>query len=241
MTDFYRKSEILFAVFWIVIYCSFIGTIRGIFGEESPLTLLSLTIIASVLLIFIRKNRLGSRYGLNRLPNDCKRYLYFLPMLVLATGNLWGGIKPDHEGMAQINTVVSMALVGLVEELIFRGFLFRGLLDEMGRRSAIIIASVAFGIGHIVNLFSGQSFLETAMQIPFAIAWGFMFTMTFSKSGSLLPAIAAHSMTDVFSTCSNHNLTSDWIYTILTIIVSILYCMYLKRLPQDPRPDTETL
>lgn len=36
---------------------------------------------------------------------------------------------------------------------------------------------LTFGIGHIVNFFSGQASFETVMQIIFAISWGFILTI----------------------------------------------------------------
>ena len=62
-----------------------------------------------------------------------------------------------------MTAVFSMILVGFVEEMIFRGFLFRALLGEDKPVVAIIVSAVTFGIGHIVNLFTGQTSLETIM------------------------------------------------------------------------------
>ena len=89
---------------------------------------------------------------------------------------------------------------------------------------------MTFGIGHIVNLFSGQTSLETVMQVPFAIAWGFIFTMVFFKSGSLLPGILAHSLVDVFSKFGADSPASSWGYVIATIIIAVIYCLYLRKL-----------
>ena len=69
--------------------------------------------------------------------------------------------------------MISMLLIGYVEEMLFRGFLFKALIPKDGLKLSVIISSVTFGIGHIVNLFAGQANLETVIQVLFAIAWGF--------------------------------------------------------------------
>ena len=91
-----------------------------------------------------------------------------------------------------------------------------------------------FGIGHIVNLFAGQANIETVIQVFFAIAWGFIFTMVFYRSGSLIPCIIAHGLVDAFSKFTldrGEDMLTEWIYMIATIVIAIFYCIYLTRLP----------
>lgn len=123
-----------------------------------------------------------------------------------------------------------MLLVGFIEELIFRGFLFRALLKRNPAPAAITISAVTFGIGHIVNLFAGQGDMETLIQVLFAIAWGFLFTFVFYKSGSLWVCIAVHGMVDVFSKFAAPT-GKDYVYVLATIAVSLVYCAYLSRKP----------
>ena len=138
-----------------------------------------------------------------------------------------------YSGMAQVFAVLSMLLIGYIEEVIFRGFLFKALIPKDGIVVSVIISAVTFGIGHIVNLFAGQANLETVIQVFFAIAWGFIFTMVFYKSGSLIPCIIAHSLVDAFSkfAAEDASMTIAWIYMAATIVIAIGYCLYLKRLP----------
>ena len=95
---------------------------------------------------------------------------------------------------------------------------------------AIIVSAVTFGIGHIVNLFTGQASFETVMQIIFAISWGFILTMVCYKGCSIIPCIIAHSMIDALSLFGADNEVVDWIYIGATIVVAIVYCIYLSGL-----------
>lgn len=169
-----------------------------------------------------------------------KKYLFFIPMWILATGNIWDGFSPSYQGASLVIAALSMILVGFVEEMIFRGFLFRAMLGEDKKIVAIIISAVTFGIGHIVNLFTGQASFETVMQIIFAIGWGFILTMVCYKSGSIIPCIIAHSMIDALPLFGADNEIVDWIYVVTTIIVAIVYSIYLGRL-KSPDSDKEVL
>lgn len=82
----------------------------------------------------------------------------------------------------------------------------------------------------------GQASLETLMQIIFAISWGFILTMVFYKSGSLLPCIIAHAMIDTFSLYDTESDLTSRIYIGTTIVTAIVYCIYLSRLHT---PDSE--
>ena len=161
MRKFYEKNEILFAVLWILVYCFVLVPIKGNFGYESIWMTLALFLFAVGITIFVKSNHLEKKYGLTGWPVNTKRYLYFLPMWIITTGNLWGGIFPVYKGAAQLFAVLSMLLVGYVEEMLFRGFLFKALIPKNGIVAAVIISSVTFGMGHIVNLLTGQGNLET--------------------------------------------------------------------------------
>ena len=233
MRKLYEKNEILFAVLWILVYCFSTIPIRGNLGDESIWMTIVLLAIAVLATAFIKKNRLEKKYGLAGWPRNTKRYLYFIPMWILVTGNLWGGLGMAYDGINQVFAVISMLLIGYVEEVIFRGFLFKALIPKDGIKLAIIISSVTFGIGHIINLLAGQASLETVIQVFFAIAWGFIFTFVFYKCGSLIPCIIAHGLVDAFSKFANesHIYMTGWIYMGVTILIAIVYGIYLAKLP----------
>ena len=236
MKKLYEKNELWFALLWIAVYCAVSIPIRGSLGDESLAMLLGLAAIAAGILLVVKKLHLEQKYGLVKWQGGAKDYLFFLPVLILTTGNLWDGFGMAYSGAAQVYAVLSMLLVGLVEELIFRGFLFRALLERDPAPMAITISAVTFGIGHIVNLLAGQGGLETLVQVFFAIAWGFMFTLLFYQSGSLLVCIAVHGLVDVFAEFAAEGGRSGYLYPVVTIIVAALYCAYLIRKPAALKP-----
>mgnify|MGYP006889981153 CR=1 FL=1 len=58
----YQKNEVLFAVFWIVIYCVLLGTIRGNYGDSSIWMLVALVAIGGAATLFITRRGLGEQY-----------------------------------------------------------------------------------------------------------------------------------------------------------------------------------
>ena len=233
MKKLYEQKEVLFAVLWIVAYCVVMAPIKGQFGYGSVWWLLAMIVFAAGAFFFVKVNHLEEKYGLIGFPKDMKRYLFFIPMFILATGNLWDGFAPSYKGIELVIATLSMILVGFVEEMIFRGFLFRAMLGNGKTVPAIIVAAVTFGIGHIVNLFAGQASFETMMQVIFAVSWGFILTLVFYKSGSLIPCIIAHAVIDVFSLYGADSEVTDWIYIGVTIVVAFIYCIYLARLKKE--------
>lgn len=233
MKKLYEKNELWFALVWIIGYCLITIPIRGKLGDESPAMLIALALISAGIFAFVKKYHLEEKYGLVKWKGKASDYWFFIPMLILMTGNLWRGFGIAYSGAAQVFAAVSMFLVGFVEEMIFRGFLFRILLKKDPAPVAITISAVTFGIGHIVNLFAGQASLETVVQVLFAVAWGFIFTFVFYKSGSLLVCIVVHGMVDVFAkfSASDENMTGAYIYITATIVIAIVYCLYLNRKP----------
>ena len=233
MFRLYEKKEVLFAVLWIVAYCVIMSALKGQFGYGSIWMLLALIVFAAGITVFVMSGHLKEKYGLAGFPKDMKKYLFFIPMFILATGNIWDGFSLSYEGSTLLIATLSMILVGFVEEMIFRGFLFKAMLGNGKTVTAIIVSALTFGIGHIVNLFAGQASFETVMQVIFAVSWGFILTMVFYKSGSLIPCIIAHSMVDAFSLYGADNEVTDWIYIGVTIFIAVIYCIYLGRLKTD--------
>lgn len=149
MKKFYKKSEIWFAVIWIIIYVFVMGNLRNNFGDASPYSFSGLLVIAIALTIFIAKNKLGKKYGLVGLL-DIKKYLYFIPFVLLISVNFWFGVSMHYDLLHQVFAVITMALVGYVEKIIFRGLLFKA-IEKDSIKQAIIISAVTFGAGHIVK------------------------------------------------------------------------------------------
>ena len=140
MRKFYETKPVLFAVLWIAIYVVLVAPLRGSYGDGSLQMLLGLVAISAVLLAVIRLLGIEKELGMTRWLQNGKALLWLLPMWVLSTGNLWGGVGLRYDGITTVMAVLSFLLVGVVEEIVFRGFLFNG-MRRTGKLSVAIFVS----------------------------------------------------------------------------------------------------
>ena len=230
----YDKSKIWFAVLWIVAYCVLMSVGDGIselVGIEKSVTLAIGVILSAVLLMFLKKNRLFSEYGICAPKTSLKSMLYYVPILVMLTANLWYGVTMNYGATETVLYILAMLCVGFLEEVIFRGLLFEAMRGE-NVKAAIIVSSVTFGVGHIINLIngSGAELLPNLLQVVYATAAGFMFVMMYYKSKSLLVCIAAHGIFNALSVFANEaNATAEMriLTAILLTVITGSYALYL--------------
>lgn len=205
----YEKSELGFALTWIAAYvvlASVGDQISSDIGTSKIVTLPILAVLSAVLFSFVKRNGLIEKYGLckPRIFSAKEKMLVYFPLFVLLTANLWYGVALNGSLLETWLYILSMFCVGFLEEMIFRGFLFKAMAKN-GVKSAILVSSITFGIGHMVNLIngSGAELLSTILQIIYAVAVGFAFVMIYCKTKSLLPCIVTHSVFNGLSAFSN--------------------------------------
>lgn len=201
MKRLFDKDEVLFAVCWIVLYVVGFGSADAIsetIGMPKAVTVCLGLVLSAALLAFIRRNGLREYYGLCGVKGGLESLLYLLPLAAVASINLWNGLTFQGDFFAALLYVVSMCFVGFLEEVIFRGLLFRGMC-KTNVSTAILVSSLTFGMGHAVNLLMGAPVADTLLQLVYASAVGFLFTAVFHVGGSILPCIAAHILVNVSS------------------------------------------
>ena len=230
----YKKSEIWFALAWIIIYVVLASTGDNISENIGILKIASLPILiilSIILFLFVKNNGLAKKYGLCKSEIPASKMLFYIPLIIIMTTNLWYGVTINFSPLENVLYILSMLCVGFLEEMIFRGFLFNALVRD-GVKSAIIISSVSFGIGHIVNLVngSGAGLLPTMLQVVYAIAIGFAFVMIYYKTKSLLPCILTHSILNSLSVFSNEEIVTPQKQIISSILIALIaagYALYI--------------
>jgi len=98
---------------------------------------------------------------------------------------------------------------------------------------AVIVSSITFGLGHIINLLngSGMGLAENLVQIFFAVLIGFLYVIIFWRSGSLWPCVISHS---VFNSLSAFSVDGESIgrLVILCVLTAAYAIVLLKPLPK---------
>lgn len=231
MYRIYQKDEMNFSLIWIISYVvlfSVADNMSNSIGIQKIITT-PLCIIFSILIYtFVSKNQLKEKYGLCSFKGDLRKYLYFIPLGLILTVNLWNGVTMNLSILETILYIISMLCVGFIEEMIFRGFLFKALCKD-NAKTAIMISSITFGMGHIINLLNGKDFLSTLLQVIYATAIGFLFTIIFYKGKSLLPCIITHGVLNALAVFAVHNvsLTFNVISDVILCIVSLGYALWI--------------
>ena len=230
----YEKSELWFSIVWIIAYVilASIGDNLSLeIGIEKVVTLPILIILSFVLFFFISKNKLYNKYGLCKSNVNHSKMLFYIPLIILITTNLWYGVALNFTCLETVFYILSMFCVGFLEEMIFRGLLFKA-MEQNDVKSAIIVSSVTFGIGHIVNLIngSGANLISNLLQVVYAMAIGFTFVMIFYKTKSILPCIMTHSIFNALSAFSNEAIMipqNEIISGIIITIIAGVYALYI--------------
>jgi len=227
MKKIFEKHETLFCILLIVIYILVNSYCMQNFGIEDYRSTIINTIFSISLIILMIKLKRTSYYGLTKVTNS-KEYLYFMPLVLIVSVNLWNGVNINNSTSEIIFYILTMINVGFIEEIIFRGFLFK-MMAKDNVKIATIVSSITFGVGHIVNLLNGADLIPTLLQICYAISIGYLFVVIFYKSKSLLPCIITHSLVNSLSIFNVENSTSLYVSSAFLVIVPLVYAIYINK------------
>lgn len=241
MRKLYEKSELTFTIVWIVIYCvlqSLANPLNEKIGIEYSASAVFCILQSVVFLVFIWKNNLLKRYGLCKSSIPASRFLFYIPLIILATINFWNGVAFNLNFTGTVCYIACMFCVGFLEEVIFRGLLFKAIAKD-NVKTAIIISSITFGLGHLLNLVngSGSEIVENLFQVTGAIAIGFLFVILYYYGGSLFPCMITHAainITSVFANVAGLTLEKRIIFQLVLFAITIAYSFILtKTLPKN--------
>lgn len=201
MKKLYEKSEIYFALVWIGLYvvvmnialqyCGGFDNLASKTVGQVLVPVLCVAALAAGATIWIVRNGLTEKFGLCGFRGSVKGFLWFIPLILISCVNLINGIGLTATLAVSLLMMANKAIAGYLEEIIFRGFLFRG-MEKNNLRSALIVSAVTFGAGHIVNLANTDDTFGVLLQVCYAIAIGFLYTVIVYKGGSLWPCITSH-------------------------------------------------
>lgn len=227
MEKIFEKHETLFCILLIIVYVITNSYCIQNFGIADYRSTIINTISSIALVILMIMLKRTSYYGLTKVKNF-KKYLYFIPLLLIISVNLWYGINTTNSEIKVLFHILTMFNVGFIEEIIFRGFLFK-MMEKDNLKSAIIVSSLTFGIGHIVNLLNGAELIPTLMQICYAVSLGYLFVTIFYKSKSLWPCIITHALINSLSIFNVQTSNSLYISSAFLIVVPYMYAMYINK------------
>lgn len=224
---FYKNHETALCMVLIGAYVIVNSYCTQNFGTTDFRSALVNTVFTAVLFDLTVHLKKTEFYGLIPVKSG-REYLYFLPLVLIASVNLWGGIAVRNSATEILSHIVMMLNVGFIEEMIFRGFLFR-MMEKSNLRLAMLVSAVTFGMGHIVNLLNGEALIPTLLQLCYATAIGWLFVVIFRKGKSLWPCIVTHGVLNALSIFNVGSEWLDYVGSALLIAVSLGYAAYIER------------
>jgi membrane protease YdiL (CAAX protease family) len=87
-----------------------------------------------------------------------------------------------------LGALLAYSIASLLEELLFRGYLLRRLIELWGRGWALAVIALAFGLFHL----PGMSGVAAVKMVCTTAACSLLFSALYLRSGTLWSAVAAH-------------------------------------------------
>ena len=99
-----------------------------------------------------------------------------------------------------------MICVGFIEELLFRGFLYQGILKQSGKTRAVLVSGITFAIGHIVNLLRGYTTADQINQVVIGVFIGVVLVLLVACTNNIIPCVLYHIFFNISGTITNSDL-----------------------------------
>jgi membrane protease YdiL (CAAX protease family) len=198
-------SLIVFAI-WLVIV--FGGELLAVGGDPTGLDEMvqsqivpALVIAPIFLLIVVAYFKWWKETGLKWVDNNRSLLLLWLPALAIIINLALGLPANTTGGRVLLIVLVNTLLVGISEELMFRGILLHGARSRYRFWAAILIVTILFGLIHALNGFITGDFGPALFQSATAFSSGLMFMGLRLRQNSLFPVMLVHGLWDfsVFS------------------------------------------
>jgi membrane protease YdiL (CAAX protease family) len=121
--------------------------------------------------------------------------LYPFIAALVSTGEV--AIRPD---IMPIRLVAIVILVGITEEIVFRGFLLNTFLKRMKTWQAVSLDAVLFYLIHIpIWLYQENDFAFFLTALPIFLALSIFFAYTFIRTRNILVPIVLHMVWNLFN------------------------------------------
>lgn len=119
-----------------------------------------------------------------------------------------------------ITITLQMIFAGIIEEIIFRVYLYKFFEKFRDCKHAVIYSSLIFGLIHIVNI-SNISITFTILQILCAVGMGLLYSIAYYKTGNIIIPIVSHILINISYTLGGSvSVYKEVIFTVIVTAVS---------------------
>ncbi len=167
-----------------------------------------------------------------------KNILWFVPMLIIGTILLLylgyfiitnaDSITPEQWQLFSLVCVTTL-LVGVSEELVYRGIVFSSFVKD-SKVKAVFISAITFSLLHSVNVFGGLEFGGMFGQLVMTLISGLFYAFVRMKINNIIPLIIFHWLWD-FCLMGGQVLqtgeTNNMLTTAFLVLELVFVCTYL--------------
>ena len=172
--------------------------------------------------------------GFNR-PSEWKAmHLHWIGLALPVTVFMIMGIRVTDPGQL-LGLIPVVFLIGIQEEMVFRGLAMRALLPG-GALRAVLITAALFGVMHIGNLFGGANLTYTIVQVIASVLGGVGVGAIRVRTNTAWGLVLLHAINDytMFITRDEINVTQAQstfmlVGKIVYTLVMLSYGLYLLR------------
>lgn len=210
-----------------------ISQILGL-GTDMQLVVVTIFLILSVLvgmvIMKITKKPFAD-YGFRKSSeNTLGKVWYYIPLILMELLPIFiGGFSAEVTFNQYFLLLAFVIAVGCNEEIYFRGLAYSFLLGK-GKKVAIVVSSIIFGILHLANALSGKNMLYLVLQVAFAFLVGLALAEVFSITKSLWLLIAWHAVHDYIANITSDSLDARAMVVIaLQMLILLIYVIGMWR------------
>lgn len=225
MTNTIKRNSVL-AVILFIVYLSQ-NILRNIFVNmfeinELVATLITVTIFSALALLLVKKDNYFKVVCKNK---TCITYIIIFTLILIIINLFPFDLSI---GITTLSIFVRMFFVGLMEELIFRGCVYKICDEKLGNQKAVILSSVLFGFIHIVNIFN-DNILMVVLQITYATCIGIVFAMLMYKNQGIILSILIHTIINITGSLgATETVYKEIIFTIMCVVFAIIMIFRLE-------------
>lgn len=230
-----KSKSVLLSIIWTIVILIFpvlSGVIVTVFKMNQMMIFLIqgcfMLLSISIPVIYVCKKKIDTKeIGLRKAESgSIRKTLLFIPLLLAELPLILVGVH--FIGFAFVSSLTFFTLmVGISEELYFRGIILKLLKDSFSVKQTIVISALIFGIGHSAGILSGESTVGVLLQIINAIVFGILSAEIVILTKSLFSVIIWHFMFNFVNYVSSANSAGQYIAIGIQEIIMIIYAVYL--------------
>ena len=190
-----------------------------------------LSMAVPVVFMWITKMK-PAQIGFTRVEKgSIKTVLYFVPKKKKKIGFLIFRVDSNTQ------TIIALAfftiMIGLSEELYFRGIILRKLRSCFTIKQTVILSSVFFAAVHASQAFSGTGIIIVTLTIINALIFGVIASEIVILTRSIIPVIIWHVLYDFINWISVAKGTTEVTLIMIQSVIMVVYAYYLwTKLPE---------